>query len=200
MTRSIEVQRILTQALEGRSVATVFPDSDLGAQLRMVARLIAARDALGLRKQCFFCAIGGFDTHGDDQLYRQSALLGEISAAVTAFYAATLELGVANQVTTFSASDFSRTYASNGQGSDHGWGGHHFVVGGAVRGGRILGRMPDLTVGGPDDSGGQGNWIPTTASEVYAANLGAWFGADDALTAQVFPQARYFDANLGLFA
>jgi len=200
MTRSIEVQRILTQALEGRNVATVFPDSDLGAQLRMVARLIAARDALGLKKQCFFCAIGGFDTHGDDQLYRQSALLGEISAAVTAFYAATLELGVANQVTTFSASDFSRTYASNGQGSDHGWGGHHFVVGGAVRGGRILGRMPDLTVGGPDDSGGQGNWIPTTASEVYAANLGAWFGADDALTAQVFPQARHFDANLGLFA
>ena len=197
MGRSIEVQRVLTQALESSTVATVFPDTDLGRQLRMVARLIAARDALGLRKQCFFCSIGGFDTHGDDQLQRQNELLGDISAAVTAFYAATVELGVAGNVTTFSASDFSRTFTSNGQGSDHGWGAHHFVVGGAVRGTQIYGEFPDLVVGGNQDSGDQGNWIPTTATEQYAATLGRWFGADDAALAQVFPQLRHFSGPLG---
>jgi uncharacterized protein (DUF1501 family) len=197
MMRSIEVQRVLTQALAGSTLATVFPNTDLGNQLRMIARLIGARRTLGLSRQCFFCSIGGFDTHGDDQLARQATMLGEISDAVMAFYAATVELGVANQVTTFSASDFSRTYASNGQGSDHGWGAHHFVVGGAVLGGRLYGRFPTLAVGGPDDSGGEGTWIPTTSSEVYAATLGKWFGADDALLAQVFPQLRHFDGPLG---
>lgn len=197
LNRSIEVQRVLTQALEGTAVNTTFPDTGLGSQLRMVARLIAARTALGLKKQCFFCGIGGFDTHGDDQLFRQSDLLGEIDAAVTAFHAATLELGVADKVTTFSASDFSRTYASNGKGSDHGWGGHHFVVGGGVQGGRLYGAFPDQTIGGPDDSGGQGNWIPTTSTEVYAATLGKWFGANDATLAQVFPRLQYFNGTLG---
>jgi uncharacterized protein (DUF1501 family) len=197
MGRSIEVQRVLTQALEGTTLSTVFPGTDLGNQMRMIARLIGARNTLGLKRQCFFCSIGGFDTHGDDQLDRQSQLLGEISAAVTAFYTATVELGVADQVTTFSASDFSRTFTSNGQGSDHGWGAHHFVVGGAVRGGQLYGTFPDITVGGADDSGGQGNWIPTTSSEVYAATLGKWFGADDAMLAQVFPQLRYFNGPLG---
>ncbi len=199
MSRSIDVQRILSQALQGTAVNTVFPDTGLGSQLRMVARLIAARNALGLKKQCFFCAIGGFDTHGDDQLYRQQELLGEISAAVSAFYAATVELGVANQVTTFSASDFSRTYASNGKGSDHGWGAHHFVLGGAVRGGRLYGRFPELTLGGPDDTDSQGNWIPSTASEVYAATLARWFGADTTMLAQVFPRLGYFNGVLDMF-
>ena len=197
MGRSIEVQRVLTQALESSTVTTVFPDTDLGRQFRMVARLIAARNALGLKKQCFFCSIGGFDTHGDDQLQRQAQLLGEISEAVTAFYAATVELNVASNVTTFSASDFSRTFTSNGQGSDHGWGAHHFVVGGAVQGGQLYGQFPDQTVGGINDSGNQGNWIPTTATEQYAATLGKWFGADPTALAQVFPQLHRFDGTLG---
>ncbi len=197
MGRSIEVQRILTQALEGSTVNTVFPNTNLGNQFRMVARLIAARDKLGLKKQCFFCSIGGFDTHGDDQLTRQAQLLGEISDAVTAFAAATAELNVADKVTTFSASDFNRTFTSNGQGSDHGWGGHHFVVGGAVQGGKLFGQFPNHTVRGPDDSGGQGNWIPTTSTEAYAATLGRWFGADDAVLAQVFPRLQYFNGNVG---
>jgi uncharacterized protein (DUF1501 family) len=197
MGRSIEVQRILTQALEGTSVNTVFPNTSLGNQFRMVARLIAARDKLGLKKQCFFCSIGGFDTHGEDQLARQAQLLGEISDAVTAFAAATAELQVADKVTTFSASDFGRTFTSNGKGSDHGWGGHHFVVGGAVQGGKLFGQFPNHTVRGPDDSGSQGNWIPTTSTEAYAATLGRWFGADDAVLAQVFPRLGYFNGNVG---
>ncbi len=197
MARSIEVQRVLTDALAGTTLATVFPNTSLGNQFKMVARLIAARDKLGLKKQCFFCSIGGFDTHGEDQLQRQTELLGEISEAVTAFYAATVELGVANNVTTFTASDFGRTFTSNGQGSDHGWGSHHLVVGGAVQGGRMYGTFPDQTLRGPDDSGSQGNWIPTTSTDQYAATLGRWFGADDATLAAVFPRLSNFNPNLG---
>jgi uncharacterized protein (DUF1501 family) len=194
--RSIDVQRVLSEALNGISLTTVFPDTDLGRQMQMVARLIGARTQLGLKKQCFFCSIGGFDTHGEEQLDRQAQLLTEINDAVTAFYTATVELGVAEQVTTFSASDFSRTYASNGQGSDHGWGSHQFVIGGAVQGGQFYGTFPTLEVRGPDDSGGEGNWIPTTASEVYAATLARWYGADDGLLTQVFPRLSYFNGTL----
>ncbi len=197
MGRSIEVQRILTQALQGTTLATVFPDTGLGNQFKMVARLIAARDKLGLKKQCFFCSIGGFDTHGEDQLTRQAQLLGEISAAVSAFYLATEELAVADKVTTFSASDFGRTFTSNGQGSDHGWGAHHFVVGGAVQGGKLFGTFPEHVVGGPNDSGNQGNWIPTTSTEAYAATLGRWFGANDTVLGQVFPRLGNFNGNVG---
>ncbi len=197
MGRSIEVQRILTQALQGTTLATVFPDTGLGNQFKMVARLIAARSKLGLKKQCFFCSIGGFDTHGEDQLTRQAQLLGDISAAVSAFYLATEELAVADKVTTFSASDFGRTFTSNGQGSDHGWGAHHFVVGGAVQGGKLFGTFPEHVVGGPNDSGNQGNWIPTTSTEAYAATLGRWFGASDAVLGQVFPRLVNFNGNVG---
>jgi uncharacterized protein (DUF1501 family) len=197
MSRSIEVQRVLTSALQGTTLNTVFPNTSLGNQLKMVARLIAVRDKLGLKKQCFFCSIGGFDTHGEDQLQRQSELLGTISGAVTAFYNATVELGVANQTTTFTASDFGRTFTSNGQGSDHGWGSHHLVVGGAVQGGRMYGSFPDQSIRGPDDSGSQGNWIPTTSTDSYAATLGKWFGADATVLGQVFPRLQYFNADLG---
>jgi uncharacterized protein (DUF1501 family) len=197
MGRSIEVQRVLADALTGTELKTTFPGTGLGNQLKMVARLIAARNKLGLKKQCFFCSIGGFDTHGDDQLARQAQLLGEISEAVSAFYAATVELAVADRVTTFTASDFGRTFSSNGQGSDHGWGSHHLVVGGAVQGGKMYGQFPNHTIGGPDDSGGQGTWIPTTSTEAYAATLGRWFGADDAVLAQVFPRLQYFNGNVG---
>jgi uncharacterized protein (DUF1501 family) len=197
MGRSIEVQRILTSALEGSTVNTVFPNTSLGTQMRMVARLIAARQKLGLKKQCFFCSIGGFDTHGDDQLTRQAELLGDVSGAISAFYAATQELNVANNVTTFTASDFNRTFTSNGQGSDHGWGGHHMVVGGGVQGGKLFGSFPDQTIRGPQDSGGQGNWIPTTSTEAYAATLGRWFGANDEVLGQVFPRLSGFNPNVG---
>ncbi len=196
--RSIENQRVLTQALGNSTLTTQFPESSLGRQLRMVARLVAARAQLGLPRQCFFCSIGGFDTHGDDQMQRQNELLGEISAAVTAFYAATVELAMADKVTLFSASDFGRTFQSNGQGSDHGWGSHHFVVGGGVKGGSIIGTYPDLTVNGPDDTG-NGKWIPTTSVDQMGATLGRWFGAGSALN-EIFPRLPNFTPDLGFMA
>jgi uncharacterized protein (DUF1501 family) len=196
--RSIENQRILTQALGNSTLATVFPETGLGRQMRMIARLVAARSRLGLPRQCFFCSVGGFDTHGDDQLQRQNESLGEISAAVTAFYAATEELGMSRNVTLFSASDFGRTLQSNGQGSDHGWGSHHFVVGGAVKGGNIVGIFPSLTLNGSDDVG-NGKWIPTTSIDQLGATLGRWFGAGAALN-EIFPNLRNFAPDLGFMA
>jgi uncharacterized protein (DUF1501 family) len=146
----------------------------------MVARLIAARGGLGLTRQVFFCATGGYDTHGEQvgdppTVGAHADLLTELDGALTAaFYAATVELGVANGVTAFTASDFSRTYAINGDGTDHAWGGHHFVLGGSVLGGGIYGEMPVLAVDGADDVG-DGRWIPTVAVDEYAATLARWF-------------------------
>ncbi len=199
MGRSIEVQRVLAGALASSSVGTAFPDTGLGRQLGMAARLIAARGSLGLSRQCFFTSLGGFDTHGDDQLQRQAELFAEIDGAVTAFNAAMTALGLADSVTLFSASDFGRNLTSNGAGTDHGWGSHHFAVGGAARGtngGRLLGRMPDLTLGGPDDIG-QGVWLPTTATDQLGTELARWFGADAATLAAVWPHGAGFDRLAG---
>jgi len=198
LDRSLDNQRVLTGALASAgTLATVFPETGLGVQLRMAARLIAARQALGLKRQCFYCSIGGFDTHGDDQLERQQAAFAEINDAVAAFHAATVELGVSRQSTLFTASDFGRTLASNGQGSDHGWGSHHLVVGGSVRGQRLVGTFPELVVGGPDDAG-EGVWIPTTSIEQFGGELARWFGADTATVNQIFPRLGYFDREIGL--
>ena len=150
---------------------------------------------MGLPRQCFFCSIGGFDTHGDDQLQRQNELLGEISAAVAAFYAATEELAMQNNVTLFTASDFGRTGQSNGQGSDHGWGSHHFVVGGAVKGNQMYGSFPTMVLGGPEEIG-NGNWVPGTSVDQMGATLGKWFGAGSALN-EVFPRLPNFNPDLG---
>lgn len=200
MARSIDNQRILSGALQASTLRTAFPGTGLGRQLQMAARLIAARGQLGVPRQCFFASIGGFDTHGDDQLQRQNELLGEIAGAVAAFQAAMVELGVTRDVTLFTASDFGRTFASNGQGTDHGWGAHHWVVGGAVQGGRVVGRFPELAIGGPDDAGHQGNWVPGVSIDQMGAELGRWFGADAGLLDEVFPRLRHFDRHLGLMA
>lgn len=197
MGRSIDNQRILTQALSSSTVNTAFPGSDLGRQLQMIARLIAARGRLGLARQCFFCSIGGFDTHGDDQLQRQGQLLGEISEAVAAFQAAIDALNLADAVTLFTASDFGRNLPSNGAGTDHGWGSHHLVVGGAVNGGKLYGMFPTPVVGGPQDAG-QGVWIPSLASDQLGGELARWFGADGASSDEIFPRLRHFERNLGL--
>ena len=177
-------------------LATVFPATTLGRQLTMAARLIAIRGALGHRRQIFFCSAGGYDTHGN-QLSDQARLLGELSAALGAFHAATVELGVEPNVTAFTASDFGRTYQTNGQGSDHGWGSHHLVVGGAVRGGAFYGRMPDLVVNGPDDTS-QGRWIPQVSVNEYSATLARWFGLSASDLPMVFPNiGRFRTTNLG---
>lgn len=203
MGRSIDNQRVLTAALNAQTLHTAFPQTDLGRQLQMVARLIAARGSLGLRRQCFFSSIGGFDTHGDDQLQRQQENFSEINDAVTAFQAAMVELGLAESVTLFTASDFGRTLASNGQGTDHAWGNHHLVVGGGLQGtaqgGKLIGRFPDLTLGGADDVG-QGVWVPSTAVDQLGADLARWFGADAATVDAVFPHITAFDRDIGLMA
>jgi uncharacterized protein (DUF1501 family) len=130
-----------------------------------------------MQRQVFFVATGGFDSH-DNQNDDQPGLLAGISEAIAAFYAATLEIGVANDVTTFTQSDFGRTLTSNGDGTDHAWGGNQMIVGGSVRGRDLYGSYPLLQIGGADDVGG-GRLIPTTAADQYAATLARWFGISD---------------------
>ncbi len=199
VTRSIAANDLLTSALAGiPAMQTQFPASSLAKQLSMIAQLIAARNNLGMRRQIFFCSVSGYDTHGD-QLAGQANLLSELSQAMNAFYSATAELGVANDVTTFTASDFGRTFPTNGSGSDHGWGSHQFVLGGAVRGGRLFGTFPTLAVNGPDDTG-QGRWIPTTSVDEFSATLASWFGVSASDMSIVLPNiGRFAHPNLGIF-
>jgi uncharacterized protein (DUF1501 family) len=195
INRSITAQNSFAKAINNQNFNTAFASSNLGNQLKMAAKLIASRQNLGIKRQTLFVSIGGFDTHGDDQLNRQNQLFGEISAAVAAFYDATVQLGVADKVTLFTASDFGRTLASNGKGSDHGWGSHHFVVGGAVKGGALYGSFPNLTVGGPDDATNQGVFIPTTSVDQYAATLAKWFGVSAADLPIILPGSAKFSAS-----
>ncbi len=177
---------------------TLFPANGLGAQLKQVAQIIQIRAALGVSRQIFFAGIGNFDTHSD-QLNLQGQLLAGISPAIAAFYAATQELGVQNNVTQFTMSDFSRTFQPNSNtGTDHAWGSHHMVVGGAVKGGQMYGTFPNLTLNGPDDSGANGRWVPSTASVQYAATLASWFGVSSTQMASIFPNIGAFTTqNLG---
>jgi uncharacterized protein (DUF1501 family) len=175
---------------------TVFPaNNGLGAQLQQIAQIIQVRSALNVQRQIFFAGIGNFDTHAG-QLGLQSSLLAEISPALAAFYNATVELNVASEVTTFTMSDFSRTFQPNSNnGSDHAWGAHHIVLGGAVKGGKIYGAYPTLALGGPDDSDSNGRWVPTTASSQYAATLAQWFGVSVGELPAVLPSIGNFSTN-----
>ena len=178
------------------TLATVFPGSWTALNLAMVAKLISVSPALGLKRQIFFVSVGGFDLHGD-QIAGHGPLLAELSGAMNAFYNATVELGVANQVTTFTASDFGRTYTPNAGGTDHGWGNHQLIMGGAVQGGDIYGQMPSLAVNGPDDTG-RGRWIPSTSVDEYSATLATWFGVSAANLPVVLPNiGRFARPNLG---
>jgi uncharacterized protein (DUF1501 family) len=206
ISRSAITDAELLNSVLSRStpIATPFPNTTAGNQLRMAARLIAAAPNLGLKRQVFFVQLGGWDTHAAQLLNAapttgtHASLLSQVSQAVDAFYKATQELGAADQVTLFSSSDFGRTYRSNGDGSDHGWGSHQFVIGGAVKGGDIYGRMPVLTVGGPDDTT-QGRWIPTTSVDEFAATLATWFGVSSTDLSTVLPNiGRFQKPNLGL--
>lgn len=187
----------LTAALRGAAVLqTPFPTSATAIRLAMIARLISVASTLGVKRQIFFVQLGGWDLHGG-QADGHAPLLAETSAAMAAFYQATVELGVANQVTTFTASDFGRTYAPNAGGTDHGWGNHQLVVGGAVKGGDIYGQMPNLTINGPDDAG-RGRWIPSTSVDEYNATLATWFGVSASNLSTVLPNiGRFAKPNLG---
>jgi uncharacterized protein (DUF1501 family) len=198
--RAMDNEAMVNSALDGAPpLTTTFPDTSLGRQLRMVARLINARGALQMDRQIFFVAQGGYDTHAA-QLADHPELLTDLSESLSAFYAAMGSLNLGNDVTTFTASDFGRTLTINGDGTDHGWGAHHFVVGDAVQGGRIFGNMPDLTVGGPDDAD-WGQIIPSLSVDQYAATLSTWYGLGNADRALVFPNLTRFNSpNLGFMA
>jgi uncharacterized protein (DUF1501 family) len=151
--------------------------------------------------QIFFASLGGFDTH-TAEINTHNTLYPQLSQALAAFYNATQELGMADNVTTFTESDFSRTFqATSGDGSDHAWGSHHLVLGGAVKGGQIYGRLPSFVLAGPDDADTRGRWIPTTSADQYGATLCSWFGIPDSALATVFPNLTNFStSNLGFFA
>lgn len=218
MKRAIAAGNTITNALApfpaNSAPFNAFPSANsLADQLKMVARLIAARGSLGVKRQVFFVSLGGFDLH-DNLMAKHSTQLGLVSQAMTAFYHATAALGVASEVTAFTASDFGRALTSNGDGSDHGWGGHHFMVGGAVKGKAFYGTPPPVSVGNTSAAQdqwhvGQGRLLPSTSVDQYAATLAKWFGVADTELAAILPNLKNFGAaanradypaNLGFMA
>lgn len=196
--RSIALNRDLQAALASLPpFTTAFPQNNLGGQLQMVARMIAARSTLGASRQVFFVSTGGYDTHSL-QAQSLTGLHATLAGAMRAFYDATVELGVENEVTSFTASDFGRTLAVNGDGSDHGWGAHHFVVGGSVNGNRIVGDMPPPVLNHSLDSG-NGRLIPSTSVEQLAASLAGWFGLTQSEIQSALPNIGNFAGPLDLF-
>lgn len=201
MTRGFATNRGYAEALASAPVsAASFPATDLGAQLGAVARAVAARDVLGVRRQLFLVGMGGFDTHSE-QAITLPKLLTNLDQSLTAFRAALAELGLEDSVALFTASDFGRTLAVNGDGTDHGWGGHHLIMGGGVRGARVLGELPPVALGHSQDAGG-GRLIPTIAVDQYAGELGRWFGLDEQDLAAALPNLENFSNSSlrGLFA
>jgi uncharacterized protein (DUF1501 family) len=173
-----------------------FPSTGIGNQLKEIARLMRVRSQMGPGRQVFFCSIGGFDTHSS-QDWTHWNLLQQLSQGLAAFATAIMELGLAQNVTAFTQSEFNRTMQSNGSGSDHAWGSHQIVLGGAVRGG-IYGQMPTFAFEGPDDANNRGVWIPTISNAQFGATLGRWFGASPGELAWAFPNLANFPiANVG---
>ncbi len=199
MNRSIDANRTLRESFGAAApFSTVFPQSGLGAQLEIVARIIALRATLGVSRQIFFVGAGGFDTHSN-QHQSIPRLHGDIAASMRAFYDATADMGVDQNVVSFTASDFGRTLTINRDGTDHGWGGHHLVIGGGVNGARIVGDFPEPAIGHEYDTG-NGRLIPTTSVDQFAATLGGWFGLNNSELNDALPGLSNFSqTDIGLF-
>jgi len=199
--RSIAMEDVVNAALAPVTLTTQTNDlfgtgNPLANQLKIVARLIGAAGSLQVRRQVFFVSLGGFDNH-NSLMDGHPQLMTRVNQAMSAFYAATAELGVASKVTTFTASDFGRTLSSNADGSDHGWGSHHFVMGGAVAGGRFYGTAPHVSIQ-TDDQVGQGRLLPTTSVDQFAATLARWFGCSETELPGILPNVGKFpNTNLG---
>jgi uncharacterized protein (DUF1501 family) len=185
----------LNQALaSGKPLTTTFPNTPLGTQMAQIAKIINVRGALGVGRQIFFAYQGGFDTH-DLELNDQGTGLAQVSQALNAFYNATAEMSVNENVVTFTESDFGRTLQPSGGatlGTDHAWGSHHIIMGDAVKGGDLYGTFPTQILKGPDDANNRGVWIPTTSIDQYGATLATWFGVDPAKLGTVFPNLQNF--------
>lgn len=191
--KAIEAYKVFQQATGvALPPGVTFPTTPLGNSFRMVARTIAGRGVLGAQRQTFFVQLGGWDHH-DEVIDSQQVMLGQVSEAVGAFHDALAAMGLADSVATFTASDFGRTLTSNGRGSDHAWGGNHFVVGGGVLGRRLYGEYPSLAADNPLDTG-RGRLIPTTSVDAYFAELALWFGVPKSSLPLVIPNiGRFYD-------
>jgi uncharacterized protein (DUF1501 family) len=194
---ALSLNAMLKGLSSGAPLATQFPQTSIGLQLQQVAQIMRLRATTGMNRQVFFCSLGGFDTHSG-QAWQQWDLLRQISDAMLSFYNSTIEMGIANQVTTFTESDFGRTLQPSGTGSDHGWGSHHLVLGGAVKGGDLYGTFPAMALGGRDDANTRGVLIPSTSVDQYGATMAKWFGVSAAAMPTVFPTIVNFStADLG---
>ncbi len=203
-TSARDSSRALSSVIESSpDLGPTQADNKLADQLRMIAKLISGREQLGMKRQIFFAGMGGWDTH-DNQTPRFNTLTQQLNAALAQFDRDIKQLGVKNEVTTFTTSDFGRTLTINGDGSDHGWGGHYLVMGGAVNGGKLYGDWPNYSVGSEDDIGHEGRVIPTLSLNEYGAALGGWMGLSNSDLLDIFPDLNNFNnewrSGFGLFS
>lgn len=192
------INALIGEIAQAQTITTPYPNGNkLAKQLKMVAKMISIRENLGMKRQIFFVALGGWDTHGN-QLGDHANKLKTLNDALNSFYQTTVELGVADSVTTFTASEFGRSYTINGDGTDHAWAGHNLIMGDAIRGGQIHGDPIDLTINGPDDAEDTGRFIPKYGIDQYGATLGSWMGMTDSDLHEIFPNLVNFnEKNLG---
>jgi uncharacterized protein (DUF1501 family) len=198
-TNAYAYSKTLADALASApALATPFAGDSFSAQMQQIAKIISIHGSIGATRQIFFASLGDFDTHSTE-MNRHGALMAQLDAALSAFNQSMVELNLSQQVTSFTMSDFNRVMQPNTSGgSDHGWGSHHIITGGAVKGGKVYGTFPTLALGGPDDAGSTGCWIPSTSSSVYAATLASWFGVPASQLPAVLPALSGFPTqNLG---
>jgi len=197
-SRALAAQLASNNSMSDQAFANV--NTGLGNQMRRVAKLIEARGVLGTKRQIFMVSMGGYDTH-ENEVQAQGQRLTELGAALRAFDNAMQAIGAGPMVTTFTLSDFGRTLRPTSTGTDHAWGNHQLIMGGAVRGAQTFGTFPTLAMGGPDDTDNNGRWIPTTSIDQYAATLATWFGVAPGDLDAIFPNlARFQTRNLGFLA